>query len=270
MKTFIIQNADKIVRAADYKHLAANKLLVTSIFRTIQGEGPYAGCPAIFLRLSGCNYGDKAEGGACQFCDTSFQFDKGRVMTFDEIHAEIKALPGYNASHVLVVTGGEPTLQYNLINFMEKSWDMFFQIQLETNGTQSSFFSRLTRAHTQEFRPAIVVSPKAQYSVGKYGRLSDTVAAWATDLKFVVEDDPSSPHYKLPSWVTYDYVSHCTVWVSPMARYKKAYEGEVASIWDRDLIDEEATARNYSYAAKFALEHNYRLSLQQHLFVGIA
>ena len=43
---------------------------VQEIFLTIQGEGPYAGTPAIFIRLGGCNL-------ACNFCDTEFEsFEK--------------------------------------------------------------------------------------------------------------------------------------------------------------------------------------------------
>ncbi len=39
---------------------------VTEIFSTIQGEGPLAGEPAVFIRLSGCKL-------ACAFCDTNFE-----------------------------------------------------------------------------------------------------------------------------------------------------------------------------------------------------
>jgi len=41
-------------------------LEVQDIFSTIQGEGPFAGKPAVFLRLAGCNL-------RCFFCDTDFE-----------------------------------------------------------------------------------------------------------------------------------------------------------------------------------------------------
>lgn len=43
----------------------ANNFGVVDIFNTIQGEGPHAGLPAIFIRFGGCNL-------ACSFCDTEF------------------------------------------------------------------------------------------------------------------------------------------------------------------------------------------------------
>ena len=43
-----------------------NNLDVQEIFPTLQGEGPYAGWPAVFIRLGGCNL-------ACDFCDTEFE-----------------------------------------------------------------------------------------------------------------------------------------------------------------------------------------------------
>ena len=56
----------------------------------------------------------------------------------------------------------------------------------------------------------------------------------------------------------------------PMAVYKKPYAGEVSSIWDTELIDHEATAANYAYAAQYALTNNLRLSIQMHLMTAIA
>ena len=74
------------------------KYKINEIFYSLQGEGYYAGTPAVFLRFSGCNR-------ACEFCDTDFK--AFTEMTAAEIAEACAAFP---ARH-LVVTGGEPLLQ---------------------------------------------------------------------------------------------------------------------------------------------------------------
>lgn len=62
------------------------KLLVRSMFFTLQGEGPYAGQPALFLRLGGCNLGAKGPAG-CSGCFPAthkIKTPKGKV-TFDSV-----------------------------------------------------------------------------------------------------------------------------------------------------------------------------------------
>lgn len=113
-------------------------LLVRSMFYTIQGEGPYAGRPAFFLRLAGCNLGAKT--AFCQSCDTDFLPNRSKYLTYAEIMQEyINQLPlfprmlvesrkvegdqgfGNWAAHLpmLVVTGGEPSLHGDLPLFLE-------------------------------------------------------------------------------------------------------------------------------------------------------
>jgi organic radical activating enzyme len=63
----VIQNADMAVGAKWFEqNVPPGQLLVTSIFATIQGEGPLMGHPALFIRLAGCNFGNKSR--YCQFC----------------------------------------------------------------------------------------------------------------------------------------------------------------------------------------------------------
>lgn len=269
MKTFLIQNADRIIRTSDFNHLKSDQLLITSIFRTLQGEGPLAGYPAVFLRLSGCNFGNKDPNFACQFCDTNFSFDNGKVYSFLELEDNILELPNYNEKDILVITGGEPTLQHNLINFIKYISPYFHKIQIETNGTQVSFFQELKQT-INLLDIMTVVSPKANYSVKRYPELSPTVLQSANSLKFVVDSQEDSPHHLVPEWAIekqekYDY----DIYVSPMAIYQRAYSGEVSSIWDENLIDKEATKKNYTYAARYAMKNNFLLSLQTHLFTAL-
>lgn len=283
-KVVTIQNTDRVVLSKDYHSLKDDELLVTSFFRTIQGEGPYAGHPAVFLRLAGCNFGNKDPEGMCSFCDTSFQFDQGRVYSFQDLLVEMMALPGYNRNDILVVTGGEPTLQHNLLQFilsLQSSVDheetLFRLVQLETNGTQAVWFSRLDAieqgmmdSDLSYLRPSIVVSPKASVKAGRYAEPSEVVKRLASCFKFVVTADESDPHHTVPEWaLDMAWMKRSAVYVSPMAVYKKPYQGEVASAWDHELINAEETAKNYAYAAKFALENNLLVSIQQHLFLAL-
>ena len=154
---------------------------------------------------------------------------------------------------------------------------MFFRVQIETNGTQSGFFSDLNAMEESEdllleyVRPSVVVSPKASMKAGRYAEPSKLVQRYASCYKFVVTADPNDPHHTVPEWaLEASWLNHTPVYVSPMAVYKKPYQGEVASAWDHDLIDAAATSANYSYAAKYAMDNYLLLSLQQHLFLGIA
>lgn len=52
---------NEIVGKRFFKDVDQNKLFVTSMFMTLQGEGPFRGEPAFFIRLAKCNL-------ACNFC----------------------------------------------------------------------------------------------------------------------------------------------------------------------------------------------------------
>lgn len=258
----ITQNIDIISTRKNFE--ACGELIaVTSMFVTIQGEGPYAGYPAVFLRTAGCNFGDKKD--HCSWCDTNFVLDEATWYSPEDLRLALINLFGYNSSQILVITGGEPTLQHNLLLLINKVTQDFSEIQIETNGTQPAFYKRAELLQlSNSFKS--VVSPKASVKANRYTELSKDVMWWASCLKFVVCTDTSSPHHTIPSWAL---LSHKPVYVSPMAVYLKPYKGEVSSIWDTSLINSEATKDNYAYAAQYALQNNLRLSLQTHLFTSI-
>lgn len=105
------------------------QLKVNEIFYSLQGEGYYAGTPAVFVRLSGCNR-------HCAFCDTDFAAFKS--MTVSEIldamqQARLEAGAPAGPGHA-VITGGEPTLQINE-DFVEALHSRGYFVQIETNGS---------------------------------------------------------------------------------------------------------------------------------------
>lgn len=100
-----------------------SSLDVVSIFPTLQGEGPNAGQPAIFIRLGGCNL-------ACSFCDT--EFEDFSNMSLVEIMAEVDSHK--TNQKLIVITGGEP-LRQPIEALCFELLESGFKIQIETNGT---------------------------------------------------------------------------------------------------------------------------------------
>ena len=60
-------------------------MMITEIFRSIQGESTRAGLPCIFVRLTGCNL-------RCTWCDTAYAFHGGMKMTVEEVVARVEEL----------------------------------------------------------------------------------------------------------------------------------------------------------------------------------
>lgn len=113
---------------------------VNEIFYSLQGEGYHTGTPAVFVRLAGCNL-------KCPFCDT--RHGAYCDMTEAEITASVCRYP----AKLVVITGGEPTLQLNetLIEMLKSKGKT---IAIETNGT------RIVPASVDW----VTVSPKGDYT----------------------------------------------------------------------------------------------------------
>lgn len=96
---------------------------VNEIFHTLQGEGYNTGTASVFIRLSGCNL-------RCAFCDT--QHTQGTMMSAPAI---VEAVMQYPDAPLIVLTGGEPTLQVDdeLIKALKLTGK---RISIETNGTR--------------------------------------------------------------------------------------------------------------------------------------
>jgi len=113
----VVFNANEYERIiARNQKIVGPKLNVSELFYdTIQGEGPYAGYPAVFLRLAGCTLN-------CTWCDTKDIWKNGFFIGVDElvdIMSKTKIFELFRDGVHFVITGGSPLLQQkNLIKFL--------------------------------------------------------------------------------------------------------------------------------------------------------
>lgn len=102
----------------------AERLRITEIFLSIQGEADAAGWPTVFVRLTGCPL-------RCVWCDTEYAFQGGQWHDIDEIVAEVAR---QGVRHVCV-TGGEPLAQKRCPSLLRKLCDAGYEVSLETSGS---------------------------------------------------------------------------------------------------------------------------------------
>lgn len=146
-------------------------LEIQEIFATLQGEGLYAGWPAVFIRLGGCNL-------SCSFCDT--EFESYNQIKLSEIITEVQSLARKGNITLAVITGGEPFRQpiNKLCSWLLESG---FMVQIETNGT---LYQEIDE------RVDIICSPKN--TNGKYSPIRPDLLERISAFKFIVSShDPS-------------------------------------------------------------------------------
>jgi 7-carboxy-7-deazaguanine synthase len=99
------------------------RLRITEIFHSLQGESRPAGFPTAFVRLTGCPL-------RCRYCDTEYAFYGGQQMAIDEVVTRVEEI---GAAYVCV-TGGEPLAQPNCLTLLSRLADKGLQVSLETSG----------------------------------------------------------------------------------------------------------------------------------------
>lgn len=217
-----------------------------SPFYTIQGEGPYMGRPAIFVRLHGCNL-------RCWFCDTQFSDEDDPEISEFNLASEIVALSAKHHCSLIVITGGEPA-RWHLAGLIHYIREGIFQptIQLETAGTiWKPWMSTVD----------IVVSPKT-------AKIHDKVAERAVAFKYIVGSDVDvTPEGRFrvntqekrvlfqldqPPLLAAPIRAMTPVYVSPCDEY-----------------DPVINAQNIKQVTALALKHGYYVSLQMHKLLNV-
>jgi 7-carboxy-7-deazaguanine synthase len=100
-----------------------DRLRISEIFFSLQGETRTVGLPTVFIRLTGCPL-------RCQYCDTAYAFHGGSMQDLDAIIAEVKK---YKV-HYVTVTGGEPLAQKACHVLLSRLCDEGYEVSLETSG----------------------------------------------------------------------------------------------------------------------------------------
>lgn len=223
---------------------AVDRLPVAEVFRSVQGEGPFAGRACSFVRLSGCNL-------SCSWCDTPETWDARRfrladyrqLLTVDRVLAELD--PGLP----VVVTGGEPLLYQD-----RPAWGELLGVcsgrgvWLETNGTIDPTDSTLDSCE------CMVVSPKLSNAGPHRGRQSPYLAdrwrvvAGVVDrvhLKFVCEG--AADVDAVAGWAAVEGWPRSRVWVMP--------EG----------VDADTLAERWPVVADAAVAHGLNVSHRLHI-----
>ncbi len=147
--------------------MSERRYLVKEMFGpTLQGEGAHAGRACVFLRFAACNL-------ACTWCDTDFAPAGAVRLTADEIVARLRELDT-GATRRVIVTGGEPTLQWDAAVAAAVRGAGFI-VHMESNGT------RAPEAPVDW----LTISPKPQFHTASLALADDVVPQ---EVKVVVDD----------------------------------------------------------------------------------
>jgi organic radical activating enzyme len=231
--------------------LATTRPSEPEIFASLQGEGPSAGKPCAFVRLSRCNL-------ACVWCDTAYtwrfegdnrphrsaeHFDRAAnqvTLSEEEVAGRIAAL----GKPRLVITGGEPLLQAGALARMLALLSGTI-VEIETNGTVAP--SRALDALVRQYN----VSPKLAHSgnPAPLALLPERLEAWAAEprafFKFVVAAPIDAA----------EVLALAASFAIPRERIYLMAEG----------TDAATLAARESWLAPLCLEHNLTLSKRLHI-----
>ncbi len=235
------------------------ELEIVDVFHTLQGEGPFAGEPAVFVRLAGCNL-------QCKFCDTDFEETR---LTLD-VSATVALVERERMRNgpcgLVVLTGGEP-LRQQIKPLVQALNGAGWRVQVETAGTLwrpqwgGLFALREMHGHVTTTGNTIVCSPKTT-------RLAPGIQPYIHALKYIVQHGqmcvrdglpvtntqvkgPSEMRPLRPAQLIGPKIHHTQIYMQPCDAGPGAFESL-------------QTAKNLALAANICKSKGYRLALQIH------
>lgn len=213
---------------------ADGRLYVHSIWPTIQGEGPFVGNRAIFVRLWGCNI-------QCPACDTEYTANKQLYQVNELMDCINQVQP---RCQLVVITGGEPFRQ-NIAHLAKWLVLESYAVQIETNGTlfNPDFpydkVSIVCSPKTAKIHPQLVNQIDCLKYIGRAGELAkDGLPIHTLGNEFPVGRIENFPRNRI-------YLQPCD---------------------DGDPVQNSA---NVLACVESVMEHGYILSLQTHKILGV-
>jgi 7-carboxy-7-deazaguanine synthase len=212
-------------------------LNVVEVFDTIQGEGPFAGMPAVFVRLAGCNL-------QCPRCDTDYT-SRAALMSPAEVFADVQRVAQNRGPRKLVViTGGEPFRQ-NITPLAEALVANGRKVQIETNGC-------LYLTGFPYDKVTVVCCPKTPKIHPKMVR---HVSAW----KYVVA----------AGQVMADGLPASSLGMPHPPARPDSWKLDRIYVQPLDAGADDLNAPHVEQAKASCLKHGYRLCLQTHKLLGL-
>ena len=181
---------------------------LSETFNSLQGEGPFMGRPATFIRLSGCLK------PYCPWCDTPQAREKGATTGIETL---LEQVAGFK-NNFIVITGGEPFLQWEtgLCKLEQALIDLGYTIQYETSGKAG--IPATVKGH-------VVCSPK--FIAGRW-QLDPDVLSRVDDFKFVVSDDFPA----VEDFIQAHAIPATRVWIMPRGATRAAQLNRLAAAWN--------------------------------------
>lgn len=249
-------NTQQIEKPVKINHLLDPNLQhldVNSIFYTIQGEGPFAGRTAVFVRMAGCNL-------QCPMCDTEYS-ERTRLTPKEIVHRvgvlfynNTKSDPFgvgqcYNPEPLVVITGGEP-LRQPINAMVAQLLERGFEVQIETNGT---LYRELPY---QSQKLTVVCSPKT-------GKVNSNLMPHIQAFKYVASaEELEGSTDGLPATA----LGHSNG--GGLGRPAEWWRGTVY-LQPADHKDEKVNAANMQAVVRSCLTYGYRLCLQMHKYAQV-
>jgi len=228
-------------------------LAVEGHFYTIQGEGPYSGLPALFIRLAGCNL-------ACHFCDTQFEEQAEKPQSVKDLITDLGRMYPTAQRSFVVITGGEPLRQnfVTLVDWLLASGTSL--IQIETAGT---LWQPDLEPAIQAGEIVLVVSPKTP-------KIHPKIAQYCHHWKYIVTAGEISLEDGLPNRGTQvNTKDQEMILARPPQRSPLSQQTDTIYVSPCDSYDPVQNKHNLVAVKASALIYGHRVSLQIHKLLGV-